>query len=534
MWFPTSPARACLPGPDEEGAFCNLLFGGPGPPLIGQQAPIWPAPAAVPNRLISVITYATCSVKVLLLRETSPDATNTAVHPLPVCPSCLLAAPSTLPLPDGCQRSSISRECLHDIWETKRAQHRGLDVQDPLVAIPTGKVDYDINTYSTSAVLRDFQDDGLVYVELRTTPRAIPETGVTKENYVKTVLDILNAHNDDSRNSMRAFLILSIDRRNTIAEADQVVDLAVKYKSAGVVGVDLCGDPAKGDIRIFQDSFARAKASGLKITLHFAESEPSSSDLELRTLLSWNPDRLGHVIHVKEEFRKVIEQRAIGVELCLSCNVHAKMITGTYSDHHFGIWRHSSVPVALSTDDVGVFGSPLSQEYFLAAQHFHLDRKDIRALCERAVDSIFTGPTEQARLRHIYATWDGWHSAFLLYKFSENSNRVRSTNTITKTPIIASHTQWPGNMIMCCARTMASLFVIIIHDKIHNRLGLLKILVIIELESIRYHELLRIAIPAFDPIKLALCKVVVCLMAFKLQLVVILLLGLFILLHNGT
>jgi adenosine deaminase len=28
--------------------------------------------------------------------------------------------------------------------------------------------------------------------------------------------------------------------------------------------------------------------------------------------------------------------------------VHAKMITGTYSDHHFGMWRHSSVPVALS------------------------------------------------------------------------------------------------------------------------------------------------------------------------------------------
>jgi hypothetical protein len=24
------------------------------------------------------------------------------------------------------------------------------------------------------------------------------------------------------------------------------------------------------------------------------------------------------------------------------------MITGTYSDHHFGIWRHSRVPVALS------------------------------------------------------------------------------------------------------------------------------------------------------------------------------------------
>lgn len=193
----------------------------------------------------------------------------------------------------------------------------------------------------------DFQSDGVVYIELRTTPRAMSRSGVTKENYVTTVLNALKEHNAKTENTMRAFLILSIDRRNTRAEAEEVVDLATKYHSAGVVGVDLCGDPAKGDVRVFTDSFARAKAAGLKITLHFAEGEISASDLELQTLLSWRPDRLGHVIHVKQEYRRMIEEENIGVELCLSCNVHAKMITGTYSDHHFGTWRHSSVPVAL-------------------------------------------------------------------------------------------------------------------------------------------------------------------------------------------
>ncbi|RII05577.1 hypothetical protein CUC08_Gglean010072 [Alternaria sp. MG1] len=41
---------------------------------------------------------------------------------------------------------SISRQCLHDIWQTKKARHPAFDLQDPLVAIPTGKVDYDIKT----------------------------------------------------------------------------------------------------------------------------------------------------------------------------------------------------------------------------------------------------------------------------------------------------------------------------------------------------------------------------------------------------
>jgi adenosine deaminase len=242
---------------------------------------------------------------------------------------------------------------------------------------------------------------------------------------VKTILDLLRAHNGDSANSMHAFLILSVDRRNTAAEAEEVMDLAIKYKSSGVVGVDLCGNPLKGDVHIFTDAFAQARVAGLKITLHFAETEASAADEELEALLSWRPDRLGHVIHVKEKYRQAIEKQNIGVELCLSCNVHAKMITGSYPDHHFGMWRHSTVSVALcvssdpamscrswclrkQTDDVGVFCSPLSQEYYLAALHFELDRKQVKELCERAVDSIFTGDEERLRLGRIYSEWEGW------------------------------------------------------------------------------------------------------------------------------
>lgn len=262
--------------------------------------------------------------------------------------------------------------------------------------------------YSTEAVLNDFEADGVVYLELRTTPRASPDHNITKEIYTHTILSSISSHNANPSNVMHTKLILSIDRRNTVAEAEEVVDLAIKYQSVGVVGVDLCGNPAKGDIRIFGPAFSRAKAAGLKITLHFAEAPPSASGEELWTMLSWGPDRLGHVIHVKDEIKEEIVRRGIGVELCLSCNVHAKMITGSYSDHHFGWWRHSGVGVALSTDDVGVFCSPLSEEYYLASKHFMLDRLQLKELCERAVDIIFSGDEEKKRLESLYHSWEGW------------------------------------------------------------------------------------------------------------------------------
>jgi adenosine deaminase len=46
----------------------------------------------------------------------------------------------------------------------------------------------------------------------------------------------------------------------------------------------------------------------------------------------------------------------------------------------------------------------------LAAQNFSLDRSEVKGLCERVIDSIFTGAEEQSRLRTLYASWDGWIS----------------------------------------------------------------------------------------------------------------------------
>lgn len=65
--------------------------------------------------------------------------------------------------------------------------------------------------------------------------------GMTKNTYVKTVLDAIAEFNSSSK-TMKTSLILSMDRRNTFEQAMEAVDLAIKYKSSGVVGVDLCGD----------------------------------------------------------------------------------------------------------------------------------------------------------------------------------------------------------------------------------------------------------------------------------------------------
>ena len=57
----------------------------------------------------------------------------------------------------------------------------------------------------------------------------------------------------------------------------------------------------------------------------------------------------------------------------------------------------------LQTDDVGIFCSPLSNEYLLLAEHFGLKRKDLAELNKGAIDVSFGSVGEKERLRQLLA-----------------------------------------------------------------------------------------------------------------------------------
>ncbi|KAF3910906.1 hypothetical protein ABW20_dc0108609 [Dactylellina cionopaga] len=323
---------------------------------------------------------------------------------------------------------SIRRETLGEIWQRRKEQDPDFHLEDPLVHIPPGKRDFDLKTffplfskytynlvnsewsveYATRQVLRDFEADGVVYLELRTIPRAFEDTGLTKEKYVQTILSTIRSFNSET---MHTRLILAIDRQNTPEEAMDTVALALKHKEEGiVVGVDLCGNPGAGDVRIFRPAFTKARENGLGITLHFAEIERQPIKDELDVLLSFQPQRLGHAIHTDDRILREIRNRKLCIELCLSCNVYAKMLPvrhegGSFSDHHFKYWWRTDCPVALGTDDVGVFLSDLSNEFYIASQHFRVNKYELWHLAFYSIDAIFGDQNEKDRLKSVLLAW---------------------------------------------------------------------------------------------------------------------------------
>ena len=282
----------------------------------------------------------------------------------------------------------------------------------------------------------DFARDGVVYLELRTTPKDLPARGVTKESYCEAVLlgvalgARLAARGDgagpsacanasrrgfdrgagsysDADPAIVARLILSVDRRESAEEAKRTVRLAayLRDEGLGVVGVDLSGNPTVGTWCVFEPAMRLAREKGIPVTLHCGEVTTPGEEA---AMLAFAPERLGHCVKtVRDDATwRALRESQIPVEICVTSNVITDSIEGgngaaddaagsevsaarAASRHHVAMLHEAHHPFCISTDDPGVFATTLSREYALVAVAAGLRSDDVRRVASRAFEYAF-------------------------------------------------------------------------------------------------------------------------------------------------
>lgn len=78
----------------------------------------------------------------------------------------------------------------------------------------------------TCEVIREFSEENVVYLELRSTPRQTAH--MSKEEYVKALIAGVVQSRQLYPNICVRFL-LSINRRQTVEEAEETLELALRY-----------------------------------------------------------------------------------------------------------------------------------------------------------------------------------------------------------------------------------------------------------------------------------------------------------------
>jgi adenosine deaminase len=191
-------------------------------------------------------------------------------------------------------------------------------------------------------VVTDFAADGVLYLELRTTPKENAAEGMTRHSYVESVLAGIESvcgpgGGDGGGVGITVRLLLSIDRRGDGAAAMETVLLAHDMRERGVVGIDLSGDPRVGNWETYLPALEEAKRLNLPITLHCGEIH---NPAEVRAMLAFRPERLGHAVTAAADAGLLPELLAarIPVELCLTSNVMSETV------HSYGCVRPEIAP----------------------------------------------------------------------------------------------------------------------------------------------------------------------------------------------
>lgn len=183
---------------------------------------------------------------------------------------------------------------------------------------------------------------------------------------------------------VKAGIILMMDRRFSYEENAAIVKKAIKYKSRGIIGIDLAGpikrnENAKAfEPKQVQDLVEQARKAGLGITIHTGEATGIEEMWEVVELL--RPSRIGHGFAcVKDEklMARLVKENIV-LETCPTSNLNTKLLSGFDEMREmYATLKKNKVKFTINTDGPEMQLISLRAEYAKLIEHNILTPEDL-------------------------------------------------------------------------------------------------------------------------------------------------------------
>jgi adenosine deaminase len=186
---------------------------------------------------------------------------------------------------------------------------------------------------------------------------------------------------------------------------DSTIRFAVRHRDR-LVGFDIAGPEIGFPPSDYAHALGPIRDAGLGLTVHYGESGPPAYVREAVETIA--PSRLGHGLSTAHDpdVTALVRDRGIVLEMCPTSNWLTNGVAAV-SEHPVLRLLGESVKVTLNTDDPGIMGIDLNNEWRVARDEIGFDETDLAAVTEIALEASFV-PDEvkqEARDRHF-----GWLS----------------------------------------------------------------------------------------------------------------------------
>jgi adenosine deaminase len=202
---------------------------------------------------------------------------------------------------------------------------------------------------------------------------------------------------------VRAGLILMMDRTFSADQNMVIVEKALRYRSRGIVGVDIAGPRPGGaryDYTQIREHVELARDGGLGVTIHVGEEGGDFGLEEIGEVVeSLRPDRLGHGILAARDasLMAAIRDADITLEVCPTSNLLTKALAG--QDALVETLRTlvaNEVPFTIATDGPEMMRTHLRDELELLLRLGALTADELAAANTRGHEASFVGGRSHA------------------------------------------------------------------------------------------------------------------------------------------
>jgi adenosine deaminase CECR1 len=185
--------------------------------------------------------------------------------------------------------------------------------------------------------------------------------------------------------------------RDLYALVDQYRDL--------YVGVNMVGreDNGKGYPLRFLPVLRELRKRYPDINLSIHAGEMDEPDFHVRDTLLLGAKRIGHGVNLIRDPETMVLMRngPYMIEINLISNLLLEYVAD-FSQHPFPEYLRVGIPVALSTDDRGMWDSNLTDEYFVAVHEFNLSWEELVQLGRNSLKYSFLDEPTKQRLLAAY------------------------------------------------------------------------------------------------------------------------------------
>ena len=178
---------------------------------------------------------------------------------------------------------------------------------------------------------------------------------------------------------------------------DRTAEFAIVTRPAGTVALGLAGAEDNAPRATFREYFDQARAAGLHSVVHAGET--TGADEVWAAIRDLGAERIGHGVSAADDPKLLdhLRDNDIPLEVCPTSNLCTRAISDLKA-HPLPILLRHGVPVTLSTDDPGMFGTSLNREYELVAEQFDLDAMDLAELARTGIRAAYCDESTRMEL----------------------------------------------------------------------------------------------------------------------------------------